>query len=229
MQSRLWPLLIVTACAPAADDTRFGDDITIAERPARSPYTGPEYFPPELGQPTLRCSFDTDDRLHPILSELERDWYSRQLAAADEPSLYLLSREALRPSGSATLRFTWLRSFHPPVVIRIETSGPDLHRLVAKQLSGAGGYDPGEVSKTVERPLTPAEAERLRTVLERARLFEIPPDPCPGGCDGSEWIFEAVEGRRYRFTSLWSPDTGPGHELGRFLMALTGWEFDEVY
>ncbi|HEX8621705.1 MAG TPA: hypothetical protein VF718_07005 [Allosphingosinicella sp.] len=233
MRLALWPLLIVATCAPAADGPSIADDLGGVEvpRPSLRPaYAGPIYFPPSLGEPTFRCKFGDPARLQPILSDFERDWYSRQLAAAEEPSLYLASQSA-RPLDGSTLRFTWLRSFHPPVVIRLEMgaapAGP--HRLVAKQLSGAGGYHPGKVAKTIDRPLTPEEAERLRVALDRNRVFGIPPDPCGGGCDGAQWIFEGVEGRRYRFLSVWTPHTGPALGLGQFLMGLTGWDFGTVY
>ena len=75
------------------------------------------------------------------LSDLARDWYSSQLAAAAEPSLYT-GLQAPQPEGNATLRFTWLRSFHHPVTIRIETTGPGRHRLVAKELSGQAAMNP---------------------------------------------------------------------------------------
>lgn len=230
MHFRVWPLLFVAACAPAANDVVRMDKIEVVEasdQSLRKPYVGPTYFPPGLGKPTVRCKFG-DRPLQPILSDFERDWYSHQLAAANEPSLYLAS-QAKRPASAGTLRFTWLRSFHVPVVIRIETSGPNAHRLVAKQLSGAGGYDPGKVAKTIDRPLTPTEVERLQTVLTRSRVFEVPPDPCGGGCDGAQWIFEAVEKDQYRFASLWTPQGDPARDVGQFLMSLTGWKFEEVY
>src|SRR5687768_4530953 len=121
MRLRFWPLLIVGACAPASDAPLIGDQIVVADLPGdpRFPaYSGPAYFPASLGEPAIRCPAADPARLQPLLSDFERDWYSRQLAAAGEPSLYLASRSA---PGPATLRFTWLRTFHAPVFIRIET------------------------------------------------------------------------------------------------------------
>jgi hypothetical protein len=81
----------------------------------------------------------------------------------------------------------------------------------------------------VNRPLTPAETKRLRAALIGTRVFDLAPDPCGGGCDGAQWIFEAVDGSNYRFASLWTPRKGPAHDLGRMLMKLTGWDFGMVY
>jgi hypothetical protein len=230
MRACLALLALLAGCASVGEPSMapMGDDEVVAVRQERPPpYAGPAFFPAALGEPTVRCRWD-QTRLNPILGDFARDWYSRQLAAAAEPSLYLAS-QAQRPAGSATLRFTWLRSFHAPVHIRIETAGPGRHRLVAKQLSGAGGYDPGHVEKTIERPLTPDEAGRLQAMLASARVFDLPPDPCGGGADGAEWIFESVDAGGYHYASVWTPREGPANELGRFLMGLTGWEFEAVY
>ena len=204
-----------------------GDNVVTIVEPWRPRYAGPAYFPAALGEPTIRCPW-SETRLQPILSDFERDWYSSFLASAAEPSLYLAS-QSQRPPGSATLRFTWLRSFHAPVAIRIETAGPGRHRLVAKQLSGAGGYEPGHVEKTIDRVLTAEEAGRLQAMLARARVFGLTPDPCRGGTDGSGWIFESVDAGGYHYAAVWSPDDGPANALGRFLMGLAGWEFGQVY
>ena len=218
----------LTANAAEPRMAPMGDDEPAPPEPPRPrPYSGPAYFPASLGVPTLRCRYDRA-RLQPVLSDFVRDWYSRQLAAAAEPSLYLAS-QAPRPAGSATLRFTWLRSFHAPVTIRIETAGPGRHRLVAKQLSGAGGYEPGHVERTIDRVLSAEEVGRLQAILARARVFALAPDPCRGGTDGSEWIFESVDAGGYHYAAVWSPDDGPAHALGRFLMGLTGWEFSDIY
>ena len=247
MRACLVMLALLAGCAPApanapagnyvaatgmnapdmAPDMSFDDNVE-AHRSREPPrYSGPAYFPAALGEPTVACRWDRS-RLQPILSDFTRDWYSRQLAAAREPSLYRVSRMR-RPAGAATLRLTWLRSFHPPVTIRIETADPHRQRLVAKQMSGAGGYDPGHVAKTLDRPLTADESARLRAMLARTRVFDLARDPCDGGTDGAQWIFESVDAGGYHYFDVWTPRTGPANELGRFLMGLTGWDFGRVY
>jgi hypothetical protein len=230
MRACLALLALLAGCAPAVDlrpSMAFDDNVVAAPSAPPPSYSGPAFFPVSLAEPTINCPW-SEGRLQPILGDFARNWYSLQLAAAAEPSLYLAA-QGPRPADGATLRFTWLRSFHHPVTIRIETTGPGRHRLVAKQLSGAGGYDPGHVDRTLDRALTPDEAGRLAAMLARTRIFDLAPDPCGGGADGAQWIFEGVDAGGYHFVDRWTPREGAANELGRFLMSLTGWEFGAVY
>jgi hypothetical protein len=228
MRHHLWPLLLLGACAPTGENPR-GEGNLAYDPPALMPpgpgwrpsYTGPAYFPASLGVPTERCSYEPT-RLQPVLSDFERDWYSLALAAAGEPSLYLASRRAPTPGGG-TLRFTLLHDSIRHVVVRIETGPEGGPRLVAKKVIRTRA-NRRRVGRTIERALTAHEAEGLRAVLARTRVFEIPPDPCGGGCDGTQWIFEQARGRDYRFLSIWEP-SGRGRELGEFLLSLPGPDF----
>jgi hypothetical protein len=68
-------------------------------------------------------------------------WYSSQLRAMKEPSLSTAS-----PSEQATTyRFTWLRTFHHPLVARFVLDGSGAGTLYVKMADGAGGYQPGKV------------------------------------------------------------------------------------
>lgn len=73
-------------------------------------------------------------------SDLPRNsWYSRHLRAMGEP--------VLQPSQTTrAFRFTWLRTFHHPVSIRVVMSNGKA-KLFATELSGQGGYEPGHVSR----------------------------------------------------------------------------------
>lgn len=189
---------------------------------------GTTYFPPAFSRSTINCSFGGPSNPVPLLSDLERKWFSTQLAAAQEPSLYATSAQR-RVGANTTLRFTWLRSFHPPVVVRIEGLGSATPRLVAKQLSGAGGYAPGGISKHVERPLSHQEQKLIRTALEKANVRSVPPKVCEFGLDGAEWIVEAVDASGYHFVDRWSPQSGEVRDLGMALLTVTGWDFKPIY
>jgi hypothetical protein len=115
------------------------------------------------------------------------------------------------------------------VFIRVETTGDEKYRLTAKELSGAGGYDPGTTNRSVERELRRDEVERLRQILARTLLPSLKPKDCAIGCDGSNWIFEIVDKQGYHVLTRWSPEYGPVREAGIFLMSLSGWTFTEVY
>jgi hypothetical protein len=178
------------------------------------------YFPPSYVGPS-------GSREPTLLNQLENDWYSGQLAAAQEPSLY---SESLNPhiAGRMTVRFTWLRTFHPPVVVRLEIAGQDV-RLIAKQLSGAGGYEAGTIAKRIDRPLTVREGVRVRAALARTHVFALPATEGGLGADGAQWLFEGVDERGYHFVHRWSPKNGDVRDLGMVLLRLTGWRFGDVY
>jgi hypothetical protein len=193
-----------------------------------SPLSATEYFPPSFAKPSLPCGPGSRKDL-PILSDFENKWYSGQLSAAQEPSLYEAANGSARPKGR-TVRFTWLRTFHPPVVVRVEGLGTATPRLIAKQLSGAGGYEPGTISKRVERRLSSPEADTLAADVVRTGVFKLPAVECQmGGMDGAEWLIEGVDEGGYHFVNRWTPRQGKVRDLGLAMLALTGWQFEEIY
>jgi hypothetical protein len=184
------------------------------------------YFPPPYPKQIAPCSPSPKSGGAPVVSEFENRWYSKHLLAAKEPSLYEAAR---RPGGNDVIRFTWLPSFHPPVIVRVEGLRSASPHLIAKQLSGAGGYDPGVVAKQIDRRLSPVEAVALRHVLLRTNVFDLPALECRGGMDGAKWIVEGLGKDGYHFVARWSPDDGKVHETGLALLKLTGWTFKNIY
>lgn len=186
---------------------------------------GPQpYFPPQYEQPQVHCYIRGKAR--PIVSALERDWYSEHLRAANEPSLYDMARRGAADS----LRFTWLPSFDAPVVVRVDGLAGPMPRLLAIRLSGQGGYEPGNVADRIDRMLPPAEAGDLKRRLVAANPFAIASAECDmGGTDGAQWLVERAIGHRYRLTVRWSPEHGPVRAAGMALLRLTGWKFKEIY
>ncbi|MNS54478.1 hypothetical protein D3C72_872750 [compost metagenome] len=160
---------------------------------------------------------------YPAMDDFRNDWYSRFWRAAEEPSLYLHS---LKGQSSRVERFTWLRSFHKPVFIRLDWLPDGEVRMTAKELSGAGGYDPGGVGRMEQRLLNDSELERLADAQTRLRFQERPSAVCSGGMDGARWIIEMGEAGVYVFIDRWSPDGGPVADYGRVLIGLTGWRYD---
>jgi len=184
------------------------------------------YFPLSYSAPSLVCDKSTVPR--EIVSDIEADWYSGQWRAAEEPSLYLAS-QAPSAARAITYRFTWLRSFHHPVIVRVDAVEGGRMRLTAKQLSGAGGYDPGGIEKQVVRTLTPDEQAKLQAALTATQVLSLPAIDCHWGADGSQWIVEANAHGRYSFVNRWTPDDGPVRTFGLLLLSFTGWRFDRLY
>lgn len=127
-----------------------------------------------------------------------------------------------------TYRFTWLRSFHHPVAVRITDNG-DHAVLRAIELDGGGGFHPGKEFRRIERALSPVELERIRRAFAQAPFGSMPTTDERMGADGAEWIVEAVDDGLYHLVVRWSPDSGDLHDIGLLFLELTGWSFEDVY
>ncbi len=101
-----------------------------------------------------------------------------------------------------------------------------------KQLSGAGGYDPGYVWRSKRVNLDDDELAEIIDLLEDSGLFEeeeVEPvqntenQTCFGGFDGTQWIFERADADGYAYANEWSPNNGPAYRIGNYFLGLTGW------
>ena len=182
---------------------------------------GPAYFPQSLRETSLRCGLFGPGARREVLSDFVADWYGRHLRAAGEAPLF----EATGP----TLRFTWLRTFHAPVVIRLDTASDGTVTMTATELSGQGGYEPGTVARRIERRLSAGEAAALRRMVEQTGVLRQAPRTCDLGLDGAQWIVESAGPGGYRFVDRQSPESGPVRAFGLHLIGLTGWTYDNLY
>jgi hypothetical protein len=180
------------------------------------------YFPPNFGKPEQVCG-DSNPPL-PVIGEVEAAWFPRQWEAAKEPSFYRLSLQ--KPPPEFALRFSYIPSFTPSIFIRVHKKGSD-YQLIAKTMSGAGGYDPGTISMSKEMRLSKLQVRELERLLEDGKFFIPPPVECGmGHFDGSEWVFEEVSNSGYKMVKHWSPEKGSAHDLGTYLVELSGLSFD---
>jgi hypothetical protein len=161
----------------------------------------------------------------PTVSDFEAKWYGSAWRAAHEGPLYASST----PGPIATYRFTWLRSFHHPIIVRVDESPSGERMLTAKELSGEGGYAMGAVDRQLVRPLSPGEAAKLDGLLARTRILDLAATDCDAGADGAVWIIEAQGQSGYRYVNRWSPKGGPVRDVGLLLLDLTGWRVNPVY
>ena len=188
-----------------------------------------DYFPDSLQTTFAECEMAPGivERL-PAQDEFEADWFSGELSAFGEPSLYR------RPSATPrSIRFTWLRSFHDPVVIRVDATGDGRQRMTAKQHPAGLGFvgGPGvSRAREVTRVLSSTETAALQTVVEQAGLFRSPASGCWCCLDGARWIVESNDPQQgYRYRSRQSPDEGFERQLGLHLLTLTGWNVGPIY
>lgn len=164
----------------------------------------------------------------PVLDAIYADWFGTHLRAAHEVSLSQPPRSEV-PSPTLSIRLTWLRSFHAPIIVRVDEISDGEFRLTAKRLSGKGGYGPGGIADSRVRALTSIEAATVRRTLAATDLFAIMPVGCAGGVDGAEWLLEARDAKRYHLARRWSPVGGPVREVGDLLLSFTGWSLDPIY
>jgi hypothetical protein len=156
-------------------------------------------------------TFAHDARMDQFVSH----WYSGQLEALQEPSLF----EKSKRTAETSYRFLWLRTFHHPIAIRVDMQNDGTAILTTKVASGAGGYNPGKLVTNKTRPLTKSELSTITSRIETSNFWTIPSySRDQGGADGSEWVIEIAEHGKYHLVSEWTPKDGTIHELGEVFL-----------
>ena len=131
------------------------------------------------------------------LDEFEREWYSANLRAARQQPLS-------SPSDGQAVRLTWLRTFHNPIVVRVDCS--ERCTVHAIRLSGKGGYEPGRIAETNEYVLSPKDATDFRNLLAESHEYDAGPDHDDIlMLDGARWIVEMTDGADYQAWETYGP------------------------
>jgi hypothetical protein len=146
-------------------------------------------------------------------NEFAVSWYTSELTAMQEPSIWELSQSA----DAEVYRFLWLRSFHNPVAIRLVVQHDGGGQLVAKVLGGRGSPTPGKLVENRTLQLSKDHVRWFVDAVDRLKYWELKTMGDKHGCDGAEWILEGVKNRQYRVVWRWSPKEGPIRTLG-FMM-----------
>jgi hypothetical protein len=116
--------------------------------PAKASQT--DYFPSGTLDDTAQSSL------------FKEQWYSDQLRALKEPSLWELSKT----QKSQIYRFLWLRSFHRPISVRLDIHEDGTGLLTTKATDGQGGSKPGGLVLNKTRILT---KEQTNWALDRIK------------------------------------------------------------
>jgi hypothetical protein len=146
-------------------------------------------------------------------------WYSKHLRAMNEPILYTgkLDREIYR--------FTWLRTFDNPIMIRMEKKNDSIN-LIYKITSGAGGYEPGEIVIDKKKKLLTVEWNQFLKLVDSCKFWStLPCEVLIGGNDGSQWILEGATNNYYQVMDKWSPREGAYYDCCNYLIELTDLKF----
>ena len=169
--------------------------------------------------------------IFPADNLLERnfvEWYSGTLAAMREPPF-----SSLTSSDFEAYRFLWLRSFHPPVSIRIWRHNNE-YCMTVKQLDSVDRYIDGRpvpaenlvVNST--RPLSREEWTTFKQLLDGTRFWELPTfDVVPLANDGAFWMLEGVANGRHHFIDRQSPEHGAFYEACVYLLRRSNISIDE--
>ena len=163
------------------------------------------YFPAGL----FSSSWDGEDTFI-------NDWYGKHLTAMREKSL-------LDADGSDTeiYRFLWLRSFHHPISVRVERQDNDIY-LYTTELTGAGGYEPGQIFRSQVIRLDQAKWCDLLRLIDEAKFWNEPSNKEKALQDGAQWILEGVKEHRYHLVDRQSPRVGRYRDACIYMLELSG-------
>jgi len=197
--------LLVTSCTATPDPPDFPGVRRSVQSPVTVFYNSP-------------CSsFYQDCAFNPVpgYPDVIKGWADRALSALGETCL---PPETEEPREA--YRFLWLRSFDPPIAVRIEEREGRffvLGKTVSEERVRLWTSPPPPMGSAAiafgVRPLTVPEIEHLHALLESAAFWSMPTSPRrDSGNDGSEWILEGWRNRQYHVVQIWSP-----LEPGKFL------------
>lgn len=148
------------------------------------------------------------------ISASTEHWYSKHLSAMGEQKLYKMNES----NGQFIFRFTWLRTFHHPICLRLVHSRDGKTVLYGKELDGAGGYEPGSLITDQKIELTSEQYREFKHKLDSSFFYLLSTkDRNNEGKDGAQWIFEINDSGHYHVVDRWCPD-GSLRELGLWLL-----------
>lgn len=211
MKYLIYLLLLITLSGCQAQTPRIKSvasaDISTAANTSRLPADSSRYFPLGVFQ---------DDESYPDEDSFLNTWYSSQLFAMKEPVIY---DDA---TGNEIYRFTWLRTFHHPVAIRIEQH-KDTYLLFWKVCSGAGGYKPGKLVADKKKTIDKTTWTEFKNRLAEAGFWNLSThENGLTGTDGAQWILEGKSPGQYHVVDRWTPqNTSKYYQCCDFLIGLT--------
>ena len=167
-----------------------------------------------------------EDTTNNSLDTFINTWYSKMLFALKEPILYDYQGD------KEIYRFTWLRTFHHPVSVRLEKQNKTIH-LFAKISKGAGGYEPGSIIFDTTISIAGNEWIVLKNKIVDTHFWQLKTENREdAGKDGSEWIIEAVKENKYHMVTRWTPSKerqGNFRDLGEYLVSLSKIKIETDY
>ncbi|BAV07761.1 hypothetical protein SAMN05421788_103111 [Filimonas lacunae] len=161
-------------------------------------------------------------------AEYQNAWYSTVLFTLHEPVLFAY------PDSIEVFRFTWLRSFHPLVSIRLMKNKVCV-TLAYKVFSGPVEDPSARLLTDTCFTLDHKEWNQFTQLVDamggRSLKVAVKDD---SGKDGAEWILEGKTNGQYYVVSRWSPESAKDQDFKNCclkLIALAGIQLkeEEVY
>lgn len=94
-------------------------------------------------------------------------------------------------------RFTWLRTFHNPIIVRLERKS-DRYKLTYKIGNGSAGYEPKGLKKSKTITISKRDYDYFSKMLNQTEFDTIPNRYFFPVTDGAFWILEHRTGFDYK-------------------------------
>lgn len=126
-------------------------------------------------------------------SKRDAEYLKVQLEDLAEPCL----NQFVIPKSREIYRFTWLRSFDPPIAVRIEKDNETI-QLFWKQGKGAGGYAPKGIDFSGEKNLSLSEWETFMKLFNMNKFEPEKNNEHIVMFDGASWVLEKKTATNYK-------------------------------
>lgn len=161
------------------------------------------------------CDYSINYLFEIEFSKKKSEHLKIQLENLNEPDLY-----NMKVDDATIYRFTWLRSFHKPIAIRIENIGED-YFLYWKVGKGAGGYLPKGLFKEGRKKITFKEWKNFENLLRNENFVNLRNYQSMIIGDGATWTMEEKTFDAFRAKQTKNPDTN-FYRSCMYLIKLTG-------
>lgn len=119
--------------------------------------------------------------------------------------------------GENTVRFLWIRSFHPTILFVVEPSSETTAKFKASELKDDEWKVFSEVTMPLERHL-----KQLARITDSHAFFSLPNFVNRQGLDGSSWIIDIRHQGEHHWINRWSPKSDdPAWIIGTDLIGLS--------
>jgi len=188
---------------------------------------------PELDQVGHDCALQSSLMPNSGLDPYDAAWYSQHLEAAGEPLIEPTDREDVE-----VYRLLVLPSFTSTITVRVERHG-DQVTYTTKRLSGAGGYEPGEIEWQADGTMSDADwfefkdlllAGKFWTRISYDEMVKIRMEQCNQGerlvcampLDGTMFVLEGADSSRYKVVDRHNSFEEPLESAAQLLLSISG-------